>query len=332
MLVVALVAQSQPALGGASSGTRPDAGASATAGVDGSGGGSRSEGSTRTPESAVECAAIVATYPCHSLEMGDTPDCVTPGTLEADAPCLYGTQCASPLLRERSRRSRPRPVRSLRPGRRAWWQLRLRHALPSASALCRQSLRGRPGRRVVADRARSARRAVRARRWLPGGAVVSRRPPAGVHARGRCATRLPPDAGPRRSVRPPLGRAGRVLPGACVHPGRVLRSQRDLQARACSSRAKPATSQTPTASPARSARWARARSIPRRARLPWRAPSSHRRALWPRRPGRAAELAFGGRLRERLLGLAVQHGSKRASRGLVPALAVLAAGATPSSW
>jgi hypothetical protein len=56
-----------------------------------------SEGSTRpqTVAEAESCAEEWAQFSCQDLYDGKLPSCVTPGTLAADAPCVYSSQCAS---------------------------------------------------------------------------------------------------------------------------------------------------------------------------------------------------------------------------------------------
>jgi hypothetical protein len=51
-------------------------------------------GTTRTPQKVEACAGVIATSSCESLEK-QLPECVSPGTLPAGAPCISGTQCAS---------------------------------------------------------------------------------------------------------------------------------------------------------------------------------------------------------------------------------------------
>jgi hypothetical protein len=54
-----------------------------------------SDGSTRTPEGVIACAAEWKTFPCDKAEIGISPSCARPGTRTPSESCLYPTQCAS---------------------------------------------------------------------------------------------------------------------------------------------------------------------------------------------------------------------------------------------
>jgi hypothetical protein len=54
-----------------------------------------SPGSTRTVQSMASCLDAVRNLSCDENRVGINPPCLTPGTLEDDAPCTYSSQCVS---------------------------------------------------------------------------------------------------------------------------------------------------------------------------------------------------------------------------------------------
>lgn len=54
-----------------------------------------SEGSTRTLEGVLDCAAEWKTFSCDNALVYKLPDCVTPGTRQVGETCVYPSQCAT---------------------------------------------------------------------------------------------------------------------------------------------------------------------------------------------------------------------------------------------